>query len=123
MDTQITSLDDLAKFIVQCDELDPTVKKLSEYLIGWKLDVTNVDDLRNSVERYIGNTWIANGGVHNKIYKAWSEFSEVYILRIGGMSMNERLYHFSLFELFDKAIDDEDSSKTEEIYKKLMAQK
>lgn len=123
MDTQITSLDDLAKFIVQCDELDPTVKKLSEYLIGWKLDVTNVDDLRNSVERYIGNTWIANRGVHNKIYKAWSEFSEVYILRIGGMSMNERLYHFSLFELFDKANDEGDSSKTEEIYKKLMAQK
>lgn len=123
MDTQITTLDDLANFIAHSDEPDPATKKLSEYLIGWKLDGTNVEDLKASVERYLGNTWITKKEVHNKIYKAWSEFSELNISRIGGMTMNERLYAFSLFEMFDKATETKDSSKTEEIYKKLMAQK
>ena len=48
----------------------------------------------------------------------WSSFRDQAIAGIAGMTMNERLYWFGLFDEFDACPDQEAKLK---IYKKLMA--
>ena len=110
-------LDELSAAIRQASE-DPVATKLSELLVTWKDNRTNVNELENTVERYIGNTWIASESEHKTIYGLWSRFRDGAIHGIGGMTMSERLCHFSLFHRWECSKDDEDQ-KT--IYAKLLA--
>lgn len=110
-------LDELAAAITQASG-DPAVTRLSGLLIAWKNDAANVKELVNTVERFIGNTWIASATEHAKVYGLWSEFRDDAIHGIGGMTMNERLYFFSLFARWDGAKDD---LEREAIYAKLLA--
>ena len=50
----------------------------------------------------------------------WTEFRKSAIDGIGGMTMNERLYWFGLFDLFNNAKND---AEEEKFYGKLMAKK
>ncbi len=50
----------------------------------------------------------------------WTEFRNSAIDGIGGMTMNERLYWFGLFDLFENAKDNVEQDK---YYQKLMAKK
>ncbi len=50
----------------------------------------------------------------------WSDFRDSAINGIGGMTINERLYWFGLFDQFDKSVT---QSEKENIYSKLMAEK
>jgi len=74
--------------------------------------------LKEGFERYIGNSWIENNDTHETIYHMWSSFRDEAITGIGGMTMNERLYYFGLFERFD---DCEDQHARLVLYKKLHA--
>ena len=49
----------------------------------------------------MGNSWFETDEDHNKIYKMWLSFRDKAILGIGGITMNERLYLFGLFEEFE----------------------
>lgn len=111
------NLDDLATAIRQTSS-DPVALKLSDLLSGWKDDKADAKELESTVERYVGNTWIASTAEHEKIYSLWSEFRDDAIHEIGGMTMNERLYCFSLFPRWDSAQTDEDRNT---IYAKLLA--
>jgi hypothetical protein len=53
-----------------------------------------------------------------KILKIVYNYQNEIILNISGMTMNERLYLFSLFDRFDSCKDD---NEVETIYKKLLA--
>ncbi len=53
------------------------------------------------VERYFGNVWIPKEEEHSKAYRLWLSFRGDAIRGVGGMTMNERLWAFSLFERFD----------------------
>jgi hypothetical protein len=97
---------------------DPVVLRLSDLLSAWKDDSSDAKALENIVERYIGNTWIADTVEHEKIYSLWSQFRDDAIHGIGGMTMNERPYCFSLFSRWDSTKTNEDR-KT--IYAKLLA--
>jgi hypothetical protein len=97
---------------------DAVVQGLALLLVEWKLSAANVDELRAQVERYIGNSWIAEDSTHATVYGLWSAFCKTAIDCIGGMSMNERLFHFGLFERFDNAGSPQ---AREEIYAKLLA--
>jgi hypothetical protein len=110
------NLDELTKKIRIVSE-ENVVQKLADYIQEWKTDERNAVDLRNSVEKYLGNVWIDKQTDFEEIYGMWSEFRKSAIEGIGGMTMNERLYLFGLLDLFDKASKD----KQQKIYSKLMA--
>lgn len=90
------TLDELVTAMRQASN-DPVALKLSDLLVDWKDDRSDVKELETAVERYIGNTWIASTAEHEKIYSFWSQFRDDAIHGISGMTMNERLHSFSLF--------------------------
>lgn len=92
---------------LQTASSDRVVKGLIELLEQWKSSAETADDLHHSVERYIGNSWTASDAEHKTVYSLWSAFRTLCIAGRGGMSINERLYCFDLF-------DDWDCAKTEE---------
>ena len=97
---------------------DPVVTRLAEYLSKWKQDDKTAEELSSGTERFLGNSWIQNAEAHRQVYELWAEFRDHNIKGIGGMTMNERLYWFGLFERYD-ACEDEQSRLV--VYKKLHA--
>lgn len=77
------------------------LKDLAQYIEAWKTDDRSAADLEAMVERFFGNTWLSSDEDHSKAYGLWETFREEAIRGVGGMTMNERLYFFSLFERFD----------------------
>jgi len=96
---------------------DEVVARLVSHLDKWKMNNTNAVELADSTERLFGNSWITSEETHNHLYKLWSNFKTQAISGIGGMTMNERLYWFGLFERFEKASELEQQV----IYEKLRA--
>ena len=86
---------------------DQVVAQLAQLIEDWRLDTGTTEDLRQSVERFIGNTWIASTQEHEAVYALWSAFRDECILGRGGMTINERLYAFDLLEAWDSAPDEE----------------
>ena len=97
---------------------DPVIDALGSLLLSWKSDSSTVVDLQVSVERFIGQTWIQNGEEHRQVYSLWTTFRNECLNVISGMTMNERLYSFSLFERFDACLNEQDRLT---IYRKLLA--
>ena len=78
---------------------EKSVQDLSSILIEWKTNSQTAKELEKSIEKYIGNTWINRNEDHEKIYNMWCSFKEEAISKIEGMTMNERLYWFCLFDV------------------------
>lgn len=92
------------------DELIEAMRKISpekqlvdlaQYLGEWKHSDQTVEELETMVEKFFGNTWSTTQEIHTQVYTLWNSFKENTIHGIGGMTMNERLYIFGLFERFD----------------------
>ncbi|WP_417289895.1 hypothetical protein [Corallibacter sp.] len=113
------NLDELTKNIRKVSK-EEVVQKLADNIHEWKTDERNAVELKNNVERFLGNTWIEKRTDFDKVYEMWTEFRKSAIDGIGGMTMNERLYWFGLLELFDKTNND---AEQEKYYGKLMASK
>tara|TARA_B110000114_G_C14733651_1_gene254291 strand:- start:164 stop:508 length:345 start_codon:yes stop_codon:yes gene_type:complete len=113
------NLDELTKNIRKVSK-EEIVQKLADNIQEWKTDERNAVELRENVERFLGNTWIEKRTDFNKVYGMWTEFRNSAIDGISGMTMNERLYWFGLFDLFDNAKND---AEQEKFYGKLMAKK
>lgn len=96
------TLDELASSVASTSP-DPIVQRLASLLLEWKNDNTSVHDLRDGIERYIGNSWIEREEVHKAVYSLWSEFVANEIAAVNGMTMNERLFVFGLAPRFDAA--------------------
>ncbi len=110
-------LNELANAVKQTSS-DPVALRLSDLLLAWKTDPSDVRELEETVERYIGNTWIASAAEHAKIHSLWSQFRDEVIHGVPGMTVNERLYYFSLFPRWDNAHTDEERTQ---IYGKVLA--
>ncbi len=82
---------------------DPVVAQLVQFIGDWRSDARSTEDLRQSVERFIGNSWIASTREHEAVYALWSDFRDGCILGRVGMTMNERLFCFDLLEAWDSA--------------------
>ena len=95
---------------------DEVVARLRKHLVDWKQDDTNVIELADSIERLFGNSWIESEKTHTHLYRLWSKFKKEAIEGIGGMTMNERLYWFGLFERYESTETDK-----KVIYAKLCA--
>lgn len=87
---------------------DPVVHRLIDLLEQWRSNTDNAEDLYRTVDKYIGTTWIANDAEHKAVYALWSAFREKCIAGRGGMTINERLYRFDLFDAWDSAETEED---------------
>jgi hypothetical protein len=110
------NLDQLATEI-ELASPDSNGRGLAAALRSWKADSADVNTLAVLGERYIGHTWFETDLTHDAIYKLWSSFRAAAISNIGGMTMNERLYSFSLSERFDAA----GPIEREVLYGKLLA--
>jgi hypothetical protein len=111
------TIDELVSAICRTSP-DAVVQGLAQLLVEWKRSPANVNELRLQVDRYVGNSWIADDSVHAIVHGMWSAFCKTAIEGISGMTMNERLFHFGLLEEFDNA----DTSQAKEgIYAKLLA--
>ncbi|WP_026976620.1 hypothetical protein [Flavobacterium tegetincola] len=99
---------------------DKVVQEVADTLQSWKTNEMNSEALENSFEKYLGNIWLENNFDYLQIYSLWSEFKRVTIDSIGGMTMNERLFHFGLVDEFENASTDLEKEK---FYLKLMARR
>jgi phosphoribosylformylglycinamidine (FGAM) synthase PurS component len=111
------NLDELAEEINNIPS-EKVVHDLYRILIEWKNSEESAEELKEGIERYLGNTWIESKADHEKIYRMWLSFRDEVIANIGGMTMNERLYWFGLFERFEAYSSQEDKMR---IYRKLHA--
>ena len=110
-------LDELVTAIRQTSS-DPVALNLATLLTNWKVDERDAKELEIIVERFIGNTWINSKIEHETIYSLWSQFRDDAIHGIGGRTINERLYCFSLFPRWDRTHTEEERKA---IYTKLLA--
>ncbi len=110
--------DELISEIQILSAADDGVQSLINLLINWKIEETDVNQLVDLVESFFGNSSISSTEIHNSVYKLWSDYKTESIASINVMTMNERLYHFGLFDQFDSC-----NSEIERrvIYKKLSA--
>jgi len=97
---------------------DEAVFRLLKHLEEWKEDDSDVMELASWIERVFYNFWIESEETRNHLYSLWSKFKKESIEGIGGMTMNERLYRFCLFERFD-SLQSEEAKKI--VYEKLCA--
>ena len=111
------TIDELAQEIRSVSKEDQ-VQRPADILYEWKRNDQTVKELGGTIERYIGHSWIADKDDHKRIYELWSNFRDNAISGIGGMTMNERLYWFGLFDEFDACQNEKSRLK---IYEKLMA--
>ena len=94
------------------------VQRIADCLLEWKQNEETANDLNETIERLLGNSWIKKDKDYDKIYRLWNSFRNEAITGIGGMTMNERLYHFCLFDEFDNCRNQKERLK---IYSKLLA--
>src|SRR4051794_6837699 len=97
------NLDELANHL-RAGFGDPVVQRLGTVMLQWKTDTSTAEDLREMVERFIGNSRISRDEDHQKVYGLWSSFRDEAIGGIGGMTMNEGLHWFGLFDRFDGSV-------------------
>jgi hypothetical protein len=94
------TLDELAKAIAGVSPEKP-LQDLARYIEEWKWDDRDVEALETMVERFFGNVWIPSEEDHLRAHRTWASFRDDAIRGIGGMTMNERLYAFGLFDRYD----------------------
>ena len=108
------------EYIKEVDKFsdDEVVARLRKHLAEWQQDDTNVIKLADSIEHFFGNAWIGSEKIHNHLYRLWLHFKTEAITGIGGMTINERLYRFGLFDRFE-SVQTEAAQKV--IYAKVCA--
>ena len=71
----------------------------------WKKDNNDVVALGKLIAKWHGNVWFENQENQNRFYEAFLKFQSEAIEGVEGMTMNERLYFFGLFEEWDCSDD------------------
>ncbi|RTY85447.1 hypothetical protein [Flavobacterium sp. GT3R68] len=76
-------------------------KNFRNHIEDWKRNTESVTHLESQIGKWHGNVWFENTEVSNQFYIDYCSFRDESIKNIGGMTINERLYQFSLFDLWD----------------------
>jgi hypothetical protein len=111
------NLDELTKSI-KSSTSDKLADDLAYWIEEWKQDDRTVEQLVRMVEKFFGNVWFEKEEDNKTCYNLWKEFRENRIEGLGGMTINERLYIFGLFDRYDSCPSREDQLT---IYTKLHA--
>ena len=97
---------------------DPVAQRIAKRLLDWKADDTTVEQLRESVDRLLAARGTGAPRNDDDVRRLWCAFRDDAVDGIGGMTINERLYWFSLFQRFDESEAEHDRLR---IYRKLHA--
>jgi hypothetical protein len=97
------NLDELVNSIPEKEHRE----RLSNWVRDWKKDSSDIEALGELIEKWHGNVWFNSQQHQNEFYEEFIKFKSVAISGVGGMSVNERLYWFGLFEEWDSS-DQED---------------
>lgn len=92
----------LDKLVNSIPNSEPNPKEsLFKWVNEWKHNTLGVSNLEYLIGKWHGNVWFKDANVSNKFYKEFVEFRDKGIRAVNGMTLNERLYLFSLFDLWD----------------------
>lgn len=93
------SLDELVSSI---PNNEPELKaNLAHWVDQWKKSDEDVEKLDYLIGKWHGNVWFKNSNASNEFYESLKKYREIAIYNITKLTMNERLYLFSLTELWD----------------------
>lgn len=74
---------------------------LEHWIHQWKISNDNIEQLDYLLSKWYGNVWFKKPNDSNEFYKNLKNFREKAISNISRLTLNERLYLFSLAELWD----------------------
>ena len=80
---------------------------LSLWIGKWKKDETDIDELYGMIDKWHGNVWFKNQSNQNEFYNNLQKFKSDVVDKLEGMTVNERLYCFGLFDEWDYANNSE----------------
>ena len=87
-------------------------------LSHWLDDDSTAEELVANLDRTLGNIWFSSDEAHKTVAQIIARLRDT-VAAIGGMTMNERLYAFDLFDRWDRSTD----AERDVLYKKLLAQR
>lgn len=111
------TLDDLST-VTCATSTERVVRDFERLLTEWLADDADALTLEARIERFIGVTWVESDSHHATIDRVWSAFRDQRIRSIGGMTMNERIYFFSLGDRLESASCQDEIDL---VYRKLLA--
>jgi len=91
------NLDELANSVPESELRE----KLLHWVGEWKKDDQDVEALAYLIGKWHGNVWFQDTDVSNKFHSDFQAFKSAAIDNIGGLTLNERLYWFGLFEAWE----------------------
>jgi hypothetical protein len=87
-------------------------------LSRWRDDESAVEELVAELDRTLGHVWFSSHEAHATIALIIARLRDT-VAAIGGMTMNERLYAFDLFDRWDRSSD----AERDVVYKKVLAKR
>lgn len=91
------NLDELVNSVPENDLRE----NLSRWVEEWKQDGKDIGALASLIGKWHGNVWFQETDASNKFHTEFQNFKSAAIDSIGGLTLNERLYWFGLFEAWE----------------------
>lgn len=91
------NLDELVNSVPEIDLRE----NLSRWVGEWKQDDKDIEALAYLIGKWHGNVWFQGADSSNKFHSEFQNFKSAAIDNIGGLTLNERLYWFGLFEAWE----------------------
>jgi len=82
-------------------------KQLTQWVSEWKCDESDVLQLSDIISKWHDNVWFKNNSESNEFLNQFNAFKLSAIDGLGGLTLNERIYLFGLFEQWDCANETE----------------
>jgi len=93
---------DIQQLITSVEQEDLRIS-LSESVSRWKNDQSDIYALYKTLKKWHGSVWFENDESHAEFHSFLEKFKKKSIDGIGGMTVNERLFHFGLLEEWDES--------------------
>jgi hypothetical protein len=106
------NIDELVKSIPDAKLRD----ELAQWVQQWKKDDQDVEWLSRMLSKWHGNVWFNNDKASIDFLNHLNLFKRTAIEGLGGLSLNERLYFFGLFEHWEKANEIEQNKLRQKLH-------
>ena len=119
MTSIVHTTQEFALFKKRLSSLDAALVDLFlQRLDRWRDDDSTVEDLVSELDRTLGHIWFSSNEAHASAGLIIARLRDT-VAAIGGMTMNERLDAFDLFDRWDRSSD----AERDVLYKKLLAKR